>query len=106
MQLWIFHRHTANGAYLDSAVSVLGHELAEAATDPVAIGWKVNNASKNPLDSLQYENADLCNFNPGKVEDLLRSPSGAYYNLVGNKGMQFLVQLMWDLPTQKCALQA
>jgi hypothetical protein len=75
---------------LDAAVSVIGHELAEAASDPLLNAWKDANGD---------ENADKCAWNFTN----LQYSSGYYYNLpVGS--MKYLVQSNWKIPDQACTM--
>ncbi|GJP54055.1 hypothetical protein CLOM_g13171 [Closterium sp. NIES-68] len=76
---------------MDAMVSILAHELAEAASDPYLGTW---------TDASGMENADICAWSYGSVET---TDSGADYNLVGRDGMKFLVQQNYH-PTQRTCL--
>jgi hypothetical protein len=77
-------------AGVDGMISVVAHELEEAATDPQLNAW---------YDSTGAENADKCAWTFGSAQSLL--PSGAYYNMtVGGKN--FLVQRNLQANTNKC----
>jgi hypothetical protein len=73
--------------FVDSMLSVIVHELEEAATDPIiGSGWLF------PGDYYQAENADMCAWMFGTVS---RTSTGKLYNLALN-GTNFLVQQNWD----------
>ncbi len=77
-------------AGVDGMISVVAHELEEAATDPQLNAW---------YDSTGAENADKCAWTFGSAQTLL--PSGAYYSMtVGGKN--FLVQRNLQADTNKC----
>ena len=77
-------------AAIDSAVSVIAHELAEAVTDPNLNAWYNSNG---------YENADICAWNfLGKIW------SGSfYYNMVVG-GLKYYVQSNYKLGANVCAM--
>jgi serine protease len=76
--------NTAPGGDLDGVTIVLGHEIAEAITDPGSgvpgnTGW---------MDVNQNENGDKCawvNIGPGSAG-----------NITGNDGRSYAVQSLWD----------
>lgn len=69
-------------AAADGMVSVIVHELEEAASDPQLNAW---------YDASGYENADKCAWYFGTTTTL---PSGAMYNVTWG-AYNFLVQLNW-----------
>eukprot|EP00475_Leptophrys_vorax_P004864 TRINITY_DN12901_c0_g1_i3.p1 TRINITY_DN12901_c0_g1~~TRINITY_DN12901_c0_g1_i3.p1 ORF type:complete len:306 (-),score=19.55 TRINITY_DN12901_c0_g1_i3:104-1021(-) len=75
---------------LDGQLSVYMHELAEATSSPYLQTW---------YDDKGEENADKCSW---KYGDVFRDSSGAYYNLVGKDGSNFLIQQNWNLNSGKC----
>lgn len=89
-------KSTPNGDVgIDAMVNVLAHELAEAATDwDTSTGWVTNDGE---------ENGDVCNRLWGKVS----TPTNkAYvYNMVGQGGMRWLVQLMLDPVSSQCIMK-
>ncbi|CAI5473032.1 unnamed protein product [Closterium sp. Yama58-4] len=72
---------------MDGLVSVLAHELAEAAASPFVSTW---------FDSDGGENADKCSWTFAPIR---MDPSEARYKLVGINGSKFLIQHNWDLAT-------
>lgn len=83
----------------DSAISVIAHELAEAATDPTGGGWCYTAAATSCFSSSSVENADQCAWNfPNAIFS-----GNSYYNLqVG--AMKYLIQSNWNLMSKKCAM--
>jgi hypothetical protein len=78
----------------DAAVSVIAHELAESATDPVFTGWYYTTGSD------YVENGDQCAWSfPGKI----KLSTGAYYNIVVG-GKNYLIQSNWNLATKTCRM--
>ncbi|MFN2583072.1 MAG: hypothetical protein ABR498_10070, partial [Candidatus Dormibacteria bacterium] len=70
----------APGGDLDGFTIVLGHEIAEAITDPGAgTGW---------VDLNGYENGDKCAW--------MSLGPGAATNIAGNDGRSYPVQGLWD----------
>ncbi|GJP83085.1 hypothetical protein CLOP_g13292 [Closterium sp. NIES-67] len=91
--------HSPNGMPgIDSMISTIGHEIAEAATDPdTSSGW---------LTSDGAENADLCAWQYGDVSQDSDGDGNTYdYNMVGNDGMRFMVEANWDLISGSCQIQ-
>ena len=77
---------------MDAAVSVVAHELAEAATDPTFVGWT------DPVYG--EENADICAWYFPYKSCLC---NGAGYNMqVG--GRNYLVQANFNLNTGSCEM--
>jgi len=84
---------------LDGMVNVLAHELAEAVANvDVRSGWYTASG---------LENADLCNrmWGPVNVSGSGGKGRGYVYNMVGQGGMRWLVQLMWDPVTSACVME-
>jgi hypothetical protein len=76
---------------VDAAISVLAHELTEAATDPQMDGWK---------DSNGWENADKCAWN---FLNVIQSSSGYSYNVqIGTR--KYYIQSNWKQCSQSCAM--
>ena len=86
---YLFTNTPNNNFGVDAAVSVVAHELAEAATDPTFRGWQYG-----------YENADLCAwYFPYKSCQC----NGAGYNMqVG--GRNYLVQANYNMNTGSCEM--
>ncbi|CAI5459436.1 unnamed protein product [Closterium sp. Yama58-4] len=84
---------------IDSMISTIGHEIAEAATDPdVSSGWMAADGE---------ENADMCAWQYGDVSQDTDGNGNTYdYNMVGNDGMRFMVEANFDLITNSCQIQA
>jgi hypothetical protein len=81
---------------LDAMLSVLAHELTEAATDPISDidderAWE---------DDQRYENADKCSWSFGKT---FQAPNGSKANIKLN-GKNYLIQENWDRVKQRCTL--
>jgi len=83
---------TVNGnAAADAMVSVIAHEIAEAATDPFGYGWWNSGFSKNP----GYENGDMCAWNYGTT-------ANSNIILGSNK---YLIQQNWlNVGSGSCAM--
>ena len=84
----------------DGTISIIAHELSEAATDAQpGSGW---------LTMRGEENADLCAWNFGAGVKMGMDVSGAqyHYNLVDGKGQKYLVQQNWNRALQRCTVQA
>jgi hypothetical protein len=79
-----------SNAGVDAMISVIAHELEEAATDPNLNAW---------YDSKGAENADKCAWTFGSAQT--RLPSGAYYNMTLG-GKNFLIQRNLDAVDNKC----
>ena len=81
---------------IDASISILAHELAEAASDPMLYAW---------FDSNGYENADKCSWMFGNAIAGRDSKGYTYfYNLQGVNGTKFLVQQNWDAAANTCTL--
>lgn len=76
---------------VDALVSVLAHELEEAATDPQLNAW---------YDRSGYENADKCAWTFGTTST---ASNGSKYNVTFG-GRQWLIQRNWKVSTQSCGM--
>lgn len=86
-------------AAVDAAISVIAHELAEAATQPSGGGWCYSGSNTSCFSSGAVENADQCAW----YFPNLAYVNGYYYNLVmGTK--KYLVQANWNLGTKTCTM--
>uniref|UniRef100_A0A0D9WLG1 Protein EXORDIUM-like 3 n=1 Tax=Leersia perrieri TaxID=77586 RepID=A0A0D9WLG1_9ORYZ len=90
---------------IDGMVSVIAHELAELASNPLANAWY---AGEDP--SFPTEIADLCEGIYGTGgggaytgQLLTDGRSGASYNVNGVGGRRFLVQWVWDPVVSYCS---
>ena len=111
---------------LDYTVSIMMHELAEAATDPYsATGWLAKSGSSENGDLCNYvfgpgdymycgmadvygelSNSRVCASWPWTTQVLEDEKTGKTFNLFGVNGSRFLVQQMWSRQTKSCQLQA
>ncbi|KAI8576268.1 hypothetical protein K450DRAFT_257482 [Umbelopsis ramanniana AG] len=78
---------------VDGMISVLAHEIVEAASDPDLNAW---------YDASGQENADKCAWTFGTTKT---ASNGAAYNVVVG-GKDYLIQQNWNAATQACALSA
>lgn len=91
-----------NNIPVDGMISVIGHELAETATDPLSNAWYAGGDPSAP-----NEIADLCEGIYGTggggsyTGQLLQNKAGATYNLNGLKS-EFLVQWLWSPKLSSC----
>ena len=85
---------------MDAAISVIAHELVEAATDPTGYGWCYSNGAADCFSSSGIENGDQCN---GFFPNTVKMASGAKYNLVVG-GKNYYVQANWNLNTKTCSM--
>lgn len=76
---------------VDAMVSVLAHELVEAATDPQLNAW---------YDRSGYENADKCAWTFGTQST---ATNGSKYNVSFNN-RQWLIQRNWKVSSQSCVM--
>ncbi|KAG6482725.1 protein EXORDIUM-like 7 [Zingiber officinale] len=87
----------------DGMVSVIAHELAEMATNPLINAWYAGDDPAAPA-----EIADLCvgvfgtGSGGGFAGHVFRSAEGAGYNLNGVNGRKFMVQWLWDPIKKSC----
>ena len=90
-------------AGLDGLISIMAHELAEIASNPFINSWYAGDTPAAP-----NEIGDLCEgiYGPGAGGSysglLLKSKTGATFNLNGANGKEFLVQWLWDPNANKC----
>ncbi|GMI82208.1 EXORDIUM LIKE 7 [Hibiscus trionum] len=88
---------------VDGMISVIAHELAESATNPLVNAWYAGNNPTAP-----GEIADLCLGVYGSggggayVGQVSTDAAGNGYNLNGIKGRRFMVQWVWDLVKKRC----
>ena len=84
---------------VDAAISVIGHELAEAATDPTGGGYCYSGLSTSCFSSGAVENGDQCAwYFPNAVS------TGTYsYNLVIGTA-KYYVQANWNLSKSLCTM--
>jgi hypothetical protein len=84
-----------NDPSVDTAMSVIAHELAETVSDP----WAFSKRAWNSMSG--EENGDLCAQVYGKAHKL---PNGAIYNYVApNSKLKFLIQQNFDPESQECS---
>lgn len=83
---------------VDGMVIVLGHELAEMATNPLVNAWYAGDTPTAPT-----EIADLCLGVYGDgggagmlVGNVSKAPDGSAYNVHGVNGRRFLLQWLWN----------
>ncbi|XP_039004392.1 protein EXORDIUM-like 7 [Hibiscus syriacus] len=102
---------TANGVMrppngdigVDGMISVIAHELAESATNPLVNAWY---AGDNP--TAPGEIADLCIGTYGSggggayAGQVSTDAAGSSYNLNGVKGRRFMVQWVWNPVKKRC----
>ncbi|XP_068656681.1 protein EXORDIUM-like 7 [Aristolochia californica] len=87
----------------DGMVSVIAHELAEMASNPLVNAWYAGDDPTAPT-----EIADLCmgvygsGGGGGYVGKVSIDSRGRAYNLYGVKGRRFLVQWVWDTSKNRC----
>ncbi|KAL6007943.1 Protein EXORDIUM-like 3 [Asimina triloba] len=88
---------------VDGMISVIAHEIAELATNPLVNAWY---AGQDP--SFPVEIADLCEGIYGTggggsyTGQLMKGQDGATYNMVGG-GRRFLVQWVWNPILSYCS---
>ena len=75
---------------VDSAVSVIAHEIIETATDEYMTAWYNSNGD---------ENGDVCAWN--FVNSIW---SGSYYYNIVVGGLNYLIQANYNLGTQTCTM--
>lgn len=87
----------------DGMVSVIGHELAEVASNPLVNAWYAGEDPTAPT-----EIADLCvgvygtGGGGGYVGRVEVDTWGSGYNVKGVRGRRFLVQWVWNLARRRC----
>ncbi|XP_058104615.1 protein EXORDIUM-like 3 [Magnolia sinica] len=88
---------------VDGMISVIAHEIAELATNPLVNAWY---AGQDP--SFPTEIADLCEGIYGTggggsyTGQMLKGDDGATYNMIGS-GRRFLVQWVWNPVLNYCS---
>ncbi|XP_022762154.1 protein EXORDIUM-like 5 [Durio zibethinus] len=89
---------------LDGMISVIAHELAELATNPLVNAWYAGEDPTSPT-----EIGDLCEGlygtggGGGYIGQVMRDGKGKTYNVNGNNGRKFLVQWIWSPVLKACA---
>ncbi|KAJ8618353.1 hypothetical protein MRB53_014539 [Persea americana] len=89
---------------VDGMISVIGHELAELASNPLVNAWYAGEDPTAPT-----EIADLCEGlygsggGGGYIGQVMSDGVGRKYNLNGRKGRRFLVQWIWSPVLKSCA---
>ncbi|WOL05222.1 protein EXORDIUM-like 7 [Canna indica] len=87
----------------DGMVSVIGHELAEMASNPLINAWFAGDDPAAPT-----EIADLCvgtygrGSGGGYVGNVFRNSEGVGFNMNGVNGRRFLVQWVWNPVRKGC----
>ncbi|CAI7761067.1 unnamed protein product [Closterium sp. NIES-54] len=97
-QDWIRNPSPNGNPAIDFMIPIIGHEIAEAATDPeVETGW---------ADENREENVDKCHDVYGDTKTGQDSSGGTYeYNVVGLNNMRFLIPSNWDWEKNMCVIQ-
>lgn len=89
---------------VDGMISVIGHELAELASNPLVNAWYAGEDPTAPT-----EIADLCEGlygtggGGGYIGEVMSDGEGRKYNLNGRNGRKFLVQWIWSPILKACA---
>ncbi|OWM84023.1 protein EXORDIUM-like 5 [Punica granatum] len=89
---------------VDGMISVIGHELAELATNPLVNAWYAGEDPTAPT-----EIGDLCEGlygtggGGGFIGQVMRDRSGRSFNVNGRRGRRFLVQWVWSPVLKACA---
>ena len=89
---------------VDGMVSVVGHELAELASNPLVNAWYAGEDPTAPT-----EIADLCEGvygsggGGGYMGQVSTDRRGKQYNVNGRRGRKFLVQWLWSPVLNACA---
>ncbi|KAJ7967068.1 Protein EXORDIUM-like [Quillaja saponaria] len=93
-----------NDAGVDGMISVIGHELAELASNPLVNAWYAGEDPTAPT-----EIGDLCEGlygtggGGGYIGQVMRDKEGRTFNLNGRRGRKFLVQWIWSPVLKACA---
>lgn len=88
---------------VDGMISVIGHELAELASNPLVNAWYAGEDPTAPT-----EIGDLCEGlygtggGGGYIGQVMRDKEGKTFNLNGRKGRRFLVQWLWSPVLKAC----
>ncbi|KAK6946544.1 Protein EXORDIUM-like [Dillenia turbinata] len=89
---------------VDGMISVIGHELAELASNPLVNAWYAGEDPTAPT-----EIGDLCEGlygtggGGGYIGQIMRDGEGRSYNLNGRRKRKFLVQWIWSDLIKACA---
>lgn len=89
---------------VDGMISVIGHELAELASNPLVNAWYAGEDPTAPT-----EIGDLCEGlygtggGGGYIGQVMRDKGGRSFNLNGRNGRRFLVQWIWSSVLKACA---
>ncbi|XP_057965974.1 protein EXORDIUM-like 5 [Malania oleifera] len=89
---------------VDGMISVIGHELAELATNPLINAWYAGEDPTAPT-----EIGDLCEGlygtggGGGYIGQVMRDGKGRTFNVRGQRQRKFLVQWIWNPVLQACA---
>lgn len=89
---------------VDGMISVIGHELAELASNPLVNAWYAGEDPTAPT-----EIGDLCEGlygtggGGGYIGQVMRDGEGRTYNVNGRRGRKFLVQWIWSPILKACA---
>ncbi|XP_010266210.1 PREDICTED: protein EXORDIUM-like 5 [Nelumbo nucifera] len=89
---------------VDGMISVIGHELAELASNPLVNAWYAGEDPTAPT-----EIGDLCEGlygtggGGGYIGQVMKDREGRTFNLNGRRGRRFLVQWIWSPVLKACA---
>ncbi|KAJ4967448.1 hypothetical protein NE237_019297 [Protea cynaroides] len=89
---------------VDGMISVIAHELAELASNPLVNAWYAGEDPTAPT-----EIGDLCEGlygtggGGGYIGQVMRDRGGRTYNLNGRRGRRFLVQWIWSPVLKACS---
>ncbi|PWA41329.1 phosphate-induced protein 1 [Artemisia annua] len=89
---------------IDGMISVIGHELAELASNPLVNAWY---AASDPIAPTEI--GDLCEGlygsggGGGYIGNVMKDGSGQTFNMHGVNGRKFLVQWIWSPVLKACA---
>uniref|UniRef100_A0A2P2QP64 Uncharacterized protein MANES_04G066900 n=1 Tax=Rhizophora mucronata TaxID=61149 RepID=A0A2P2QP64_RHIMU len=89
---------------VDGMISVIGHELAELASNPLINAWYAGEDPTAPT-----EIGDLCEGlygtggGGGYIGQVMRDKEGVTFNMNGRSGRRFLVQWLWSSAKKACA---
>ncbi|KAM7259523.1 hypothetical protein ACFE04_015264 [Oxalis oulophora] len=89
---------------VDGMISVIGHELAELASNPLVNAWYAGEDPTAPT-----EIGDLCEGlygtggGGGYIGQVMKDRGGRSYNVYGKRGRRFLVQWLWNPILKACS---
>lgn len=89
---------------VDGMISVIGHELAELASNPLINAWYAGEDPTAPT-----EIGDLCEGlygtggGGGYIGQVMRDSDGRTFNVNGRKGRRFMLQWIWSPVLKACA---